>query len=578
MESRIAAAPVRCAHLRPRATGETIAMTLETSVRPAEAVETVPEAPLPPLPEGWRSLPRVFVNMARARASAPAIADSTGVSLTYGQTLLRSLALGRVLARVAGTEPYVGLLIPPTVPAAVANLALALWGKIPVNLNYTANQGLVDSSIDQCGITHVITSKKVLDKFKIRPKGTLIFLEDMPKQVTLLDKLWAAFVAKLVPTRAMSTFLPGLRNDQLDTTATVIFTSGSTGDPKGVVLSHGNVLSNIHQMNTHIELLPEESVLGILPFFHSFGFTITIWTVLCLGKKAVYHFNPLDGRIIGELCLKHRVTLLAGTPTFLRTYLHRCEREQFATMVHLLLGAEKLKPELEREIRTKLGVVPLEGYGCTETGPVVAVNVPTEKRARDGRTVAGNRPGTVGMPLPGTAIKTVDPESGAELPRGIEGVILVKGPQVMVGYLNRPEATAKVLRNGWYSTGDLGYLDADGFLKITDRLSRFSKIGGEMVPHLAVETAIMEATATDELRVAVTSLADSRRGERLAVLYTDLGMPPDEVCRRLNETALPKLWIPSADAFVKVDAIPILGTGKVDLRGLKQLAQERLGA
>jgi acyl-[acyl-carrier-protein]-phospholipid O-acyltransferase / long-chain-fatty-acid--[acyl-carrier-protein] ligase len=552
-------------------------MSLETPVRSAEAVEPSPDVALPPMPAWWRSLPGVFAQQARSQPGATAMSDSTGASLSYGQTLLRSLVLGRVLARTAGTAPYVGLLIPPTVPGAVANLALALWGRIPVNLNYTASEDLVNSSIDQCGITHVITSQKALNKFKMNPKGTLIFLEDVPKQVTLADKIWAAAVSKLVPLGTLGTFLPGLRNEQLDATATVIFTSGSTGDPKGVVLSHRNVLSNIHQMNSHL-VLRDEVVLGILPFFHSFGYTITIWTVLCLGKKSVYHFNPLDARIIGELCHKHRVTLLTATPTFMRAYLHRCEKEQFASIVHLLLGAEKLKPDLERDIRSKFGLIPLEGYGCTETGPVIAVNVPEEKRTRDGRMVPGNRPGTVGMPLPGTAIKTVHAETGELLPRGTEGVIEVKGPQVMVGYLNRPAETAKVLRNGWYSTGDLGYLDPDGFLKITDRLSRFSKIGGEMVPHMGVEAAIAEATGAPEHSAAVTSLADAKRGERLVVLYTDLGMPPEEVCRRLTQTTIPKLWVPSPDAFVHVEAIPILGTGKVDLRGLRQIAQERLGS
>jgi len=551
-------------------------MSLETAEKRVEAVGVEPDIALPPWPERWTSLPRAFVLQVRGRSSSPALADSTGTRLTYGQAFLRSLALGRVLARSVGDEKYVGLLIPPTVPGAVSNIALSLWGKIPVNLNYTASQALVDSSIDQCGIKHVVTSKRALDKFKLHPKGALLMLEDLAKQVTLADKVWAAIVAKVVPQAALGLFVPGLRNESLDATATVIFTSGSTGDPKGVVLSHRNILANVHQVNHQISILPNEVVLGILPFFHSFGFTITIWTVLCLGKQAIYHFNPLDARIIGELCHEYKVTLLATTPTFMRTYIQRCDRAQFASLVHLILGAEKLKPELEREIREKLGIEPLEGYGCTELSPVVAVNVPEEKRTHDGRTVHGNRPGTVGMPLPGTTIKTIDPETGADLPRGSEGVVLVKGPQVMVGYLNRPEASAKVLSDGWYTTGDLGYLDADGFLKITDRLSRFSKIGGEMVPHLGVESAIVEAAGVNEQNVAVTSLPDPKRGEHLVVLYTDMGMPPAEVCHRLFARGVPKLWIPPADDFVQVEAIPLLGTGKFDLRRIRQIAEDRL--
>jgi acyl-[acyl-carrier-protein]-phospholipid O-acyltransferase/long-chain-fatty-acid--[acyl-carrier-protein] ligase len=553
-------------------------MSLETVARPAKPASIVPDRPLLPLPPHWRSLPRAFVHRVRMHPKRQAMADSTGASLTYGETLLRSLALGRVLSRLLGPESYVGLLLPPTVPSAVANLALGLWGKIPVNLNYTASQALVDSSIDQTGIQHVLTSRKVLDRFKITPKGTLIFLEDIPKQVRLTDKLWAAAVSRVVPIAALGAFLPGLRGDHLDATATVIFTSGSTGDPKGVVLSHRNVLSNVHQMNEHIHLLEDESVLGILPFFHSFGFTVAIWTVLTLGKRVAYHFSPLDAKIIGSLCEKHGVTMIVGTPTFMRTYLQRCEPSQFATLVHLLLGAEKLKPDLAREIIDKLGIEPMEGYGCTELSPVVSVNVRHEVTFPDGRTVHGNRLGTVGIPLPGTAIRTVDLQTGADLPRGTEGMILVAGPQVMVGYLNRPEQTAKVLKDGWYTTGDLGYVDPDGFLKITGRLSRFSKIGGEMVPHEAVESEIMTVARANEQQVAVTALPDPKRGERLIVLYTDLGMPIEEVCRGLKAGTFPKIWVPSKEDFIQVEELPTLGTGKLNLRQLREIADERLGA
>ena len=531
-----------------------------------------PLRPLAPLPTAWRSLPRAFVVQARARWTSEAMADSTGASLTYGKTLISALALGRALARKWGPAGHVGLLVPPTVPAAVANLAVTLWGKVPVNLNYSASQSLVDASVDQCGITHVLTSAKVLDRFKITPKGRLILLEDIRNEVRLTDKVWAAAVAKLVPLGLMGAFVPGLVHDQPDATATVIFTSGSTGDPKGVVLSHRNVLSNVHQVEAAVHLKPEEVLLGVLPFFHSFGFTITIWTAICLNKKVVYHFNPLDARTIGKICELHKVTLLTGTPTFTRLYLKSCEAGQFKTITHWIVGAEKLKPELARDIQAALGIEPMEGYGCTELSPVVAVNVPREVDLPDGRKVHGNRLGTVGLPVPGTAIKTINPDTGADLPVGAEGMIAVKGPQVMVGYLNRPEATAEVLKQGWYSTGDIGYLDPDGFLKITDRISRFSKIAGEMVPHLAIESAILEATGVDENHLAVTGVPDPKHGERLCVLYTDLGISPAEVQQRLTAGPLPKVWVPSPRDFIHVNEIPITSTGKVDLRRLKEIA------
>jgi acyl-[acyl-carrier-protein]-phospholipid O-acyltransferase/long-chain-fatty-acid--[acyl-carrier-protein] ligase len=537
--------------------------------------------PYPPLrrlsafPGHWHSLPRAFIHQARMIGGRTAFADSTGTSLTYGQTLLRALVLGRVLAREWGTAQHIGLFVPPTVPAAVANVSASLWGKIPVNLNYSASQAVVDSSIDQCGITHVLTSAKVLDRFKITPKGTLILLEDIPKKVRLTDKIWAAMVAKLVPLTAMGPFVRGLRNESLDATATVIFTSGSTGDPKGVVLSHRNILSNVRQVDEHVHLKPEEVLLGILPFFHAFGFTVTIWTALCLGKKVVYHFNPLESKMIGKLCEQHKVTLLVGTPTFMRFYLKNCEPRQFQSITHLILGAEKLKPELARDIEEGLHIEPLEGYGCTELSPVVAVNVPREVEMPDGRTIHGNRVGTVGQPVPGTSIKTVDPDTKADLPAGTEGMIAVKGPQVMGGYLNQPEATAKVLQNGWYFTGDLGYVDADGFLKVTDRLSRFSKIAGEMVPHMGVESAIMEAAGVDEHHLAVTGIPDPKHGERLCVLFTDLGISPAELQKRLAASPCPKVWIPSPRDFIQVEEIPITSTGKVNLRQVKEIALEQ---
>ena len=524
-----------------------------------------PDRPLSPLPSHWRSLPRAFVHSARSKPKAPCLIDSTKTTLTYGETFLRAAALARILKRMLGPEEYVGVMIPPTVHGALANLAVALLGKVPVNLNYTASQTIVDSSIDQCGITHVLTSRRVLDKFKITPKGTLIFLEDLAKKATTADKIFAALVAKAVPIAMLGAFLPGLKGDSLGAIATVIFTSGSTGDPKGVLLSHGNVLSNIHQFKTQVELGADENILGVLPFFHSFGFTVTVWGVLSLGFAGTYHFSPLDARVIGNLCQEHKATILLITPTFLQGYLKRCDREQFATMRLPILGAEKLKPEVAQQIRDVLGIEPLEGYGCTELSPVVSVNCPNALKTRDGRTVPGNRPGTVGMPLPGTAIKTIDPETLADLPRGTEGMIQVKGPQVMVGYLNKPEATAKVVRDGWYNTGDLGFLDADGFLSITGRLSRFSKIGGEMVPHEGVESALIEAsgvTGHDTPILAVTAIPDPKRQERLIVLHTDHAGSPADLCRTLASGNLPRLWLPSPEDFVLVEHIPVAWLGQ----------------
>jgi acyl-[acyl-carrier-protein]-phospholipid O-acyltransferase / long-chain-fatty-acid--[acyl-carrier-protein] ligase len=550
-----------------------------SSVQQAEEVQisSIPAQPgfrpLPALPSEWRSLAHAFVSQVRRHWSDEAMCDGTGTRLTYGDALLRALVLGRFLSRTVAEETYVGVLLPPTVPAAVVNLSVVLQGKIPVNLNYTAGQEIINSSIKQCGISHVITSPRLLERFQIAPDARLLMLEEVAGQIRWSDKLAGLAQSRLLRRGILEGLIPGLAGPDLDSTATVIFTSGSTGDPKGVVLSHRNILSNVIQIEQQVHLEPDEVLLGILPFFHSFGNCVTIWTALALGKKVVYHHNPLDARTIGKLCQQHKVTLIAGTPSFTRLYIKSCPAEQFKTLTHLILGAEKLKTQLYRDINNWLGIEPMEGYGTTELSPVVAVNVPRKMQLADGREVHGNRPGTVGLPVPGTNLKTVDPDTGRDLPFGAEGVVAVKGPQVMVGYLNKPEATAKVIKDGWYLTGDLGYVDSDGFLKITDRLSRFSKIAGEMVPHLAVESAIMQITEADEHHVAVTAVPDSKHGERLCVIFTELGMSADEIHKALSTSGIPRLWIPSVRDFIQVSEIPITGTGKVDLRRLRDLAQ-----
>ncbi len=538
----------------------------------AVELEARPARPLPPLPAEWRSLGHALVASARANWSQPGLADSSKVELTFGETLIRSLALGRVLARTLGPEQHVGLLLPPMVPTTVTNLALALWGRVAINLNYTAGSELLDSAIAQAGITQILTSKVVLERLGLRPNAELILLEDLRPKVTAADKLWAAAMARVAPVRLLERVLPGLRPGRLDATAVVMFTSGSTGEPKGVMLTHRNILSNAHQVAHQLDFAPDDVVLGILPFFHCFGYTVTLWMTACLGVKTALHANPLDAQTIGDLCREHRVTILLAAPTFMRSYLERNEPEQFASVRKLVLGSEKLKPALAQAIRDRLGIEPLEGYGCSELSPAVAVNVP-ELTFPDGTRRPANRPGSVGIPLAGTLIATCDPDSGEPLPAGAAGLIWVKGPQVMAGYLARPDLTAEVMRDGWYCTGDLGHQDQDGFLHIGDRLSRFSKIGGEMVAHAAVESALMAATGADESSLAVTAVPDERRGERLIVIHTALD--PKAALRALGESGIPKLWIPGPDDFVQVEALPILGTGKLDLKALRALALAR---
>ena len=317
--------------------------------------------------------------------------------------------------------------------------------------------------------------------------------------------------------------------------------------------------------------------------FHSFGYTVTLWTVLTLDPKGVYHYTPLESRRIGALCREHGCTILIATPTFLQAYLRRCEPEDLRSLDVVFAGAEKLPPELAAAFQERFGVLPVEGYGATELSPVVSGNRPPSRdvQADPGRGhpagspgKCGNRIGTIGRPLAGIDVKVVDVDTGEDLSRGRQGMLLVRGPNVMKGYLNRPDLTAEVMRGDWYVTGDLAMLDEDNFISITGRISRFSKIGGEMVPHLRVEAAVREVLADcdQDVQLAVTAVQHPTRGERLVVLHTGLGMPATEVCRQMIARGLPPLWIPSPDSFRRVASIPQLGSGKLDMSRLKEMA------
>ncbi len=347
------------------------------------------------------------------------------------------------------------------------------------------------------------------------------------------------------------------------------------------MLSHYNVGSNVDAIEQLLQLEPSDTMMGVLPFFHSFGYTATLWLPMCFNAKVVYHFNPLDSRTIGDLCQKHSVTIALSTPTFMRAYLKRISPEQFARLDTVVVGAEKLPVDLARQFEEKFGVQPSEGYGTTELSPVAAVNIP-DHRSSD-ITQVGTKLGTVGRPIPGVLAKVVDPDTWEDLGLNHDGLLLIKGPNVMQGYLHHPEKTAEVIRDGWYNTGDFGCIDDDGFVRITGRQSRFSKIGGEMVPHLRVEeelTRIVDdpATAEVDLLVAVTSVPDEKKGERLVIVHKPLPQPVDVILKQLSQSGLPNLWLPAADSFVEVDEIPLLGTGKLDLKRLKDVALEHFGA
>lgn len=526
--------------------------------------------------EPYTTLLRKVLKRLHERASTTLVSDSTGAKLNGRETLLRALVLRRLLRQeLAADERNVGILLPPTVAGVVTNLALALDKRVAVNLNYSLTPELIRHSIKEAGIRHAITSRAFLQRMPVDiSPAEAIVLEDLGRRANSLDKALAAIGAYL-PVPLLERLL-GINKIPAESPMAIIFTSGSAGWPKGVILPWRSIEANTDMVDALLHLRPDDVMIGVLPFFHSFGYTITLWTPLARGIGAVYHTNPLEGRIIGRLIKERKATILLGTPTFLRAYQQRLAAEDFATIEVVASGSERLPAAVADAFEAKFGVRPFQGYGATEMGPIVSCNVPPN-RALD-HSSAGLREGTVGRPARGVRIDVRDPETGESLGPQQRGVLWASSPGVMLGYLNQPELTARTVVDGWYNTGDVVEVDDDGFIRIVGRASRFAKIGGEQVPFAAVEEALgplVGATEEGVPRAVVTAVPHEATGERLVVIHTALEQTPDALVKALVAAGLPRLFIPSPKDFFEVEALPLLGIGKVDLKGVDAIAQER---
>jgi acyl-[acyl-carrier-protein]-phospholipid O-acyltransferase/long-chain-fatty-acid--[acyl-carrier-protein] ligase len=504
------------------------------------------------------TLGRTFVRVAKSRAGTFCMADSTGQELTYGRALVAALLLSRIVRRLASRDTSVGLLLPASVGGALANIATSLAGKVPVNLNFTAGHDAMAAAIERCGIRTILTARAFLSKAGVETLDGMVYVEDLLPGISAFAKVPTALLARILPAAAINWLF--VHEGDGDSLATIIFSSGSSGVPKGVMLTHRNIVSNITAALQVFHLTGSDVMLGVLPFFHSFGFTGTLWLPILGRFGVVYHPNPMDAKTIGDLAGKHGATVLISTPTFCGGYIRKCSPEQFARLRYAIVGAEKLREPIAAAFKAKFGMDLIEGYGSTEMAPIVAVNTPER------------RTGSVGRPVPGTRAKVVDPVTGEGPLVDAEGVLLVSGPSRMRGYLGEPELTSSVLSGEWYITGDIARIDADGFIYITDRLSRFSKIAGEMVPHMKVEEEIQDLLA-DGCAAVVISVPDEAKGERLVAFYTDPNLTPPQLWERVAATTLPNLWIPKRDDLRFVEQIPTLGSGKVDLRSLRQRAE-----
>ena len=508
--------------------------------------------------------------------------DSTGAKAKPRDFFIKTLVARRLLRRevLGKDEKNVAILTPPSVGGVIINAALALDCRTAINLNYTFTSELLNYCLKQGEVKHVLTSRKVLEKLKFDLDAEVVCIEDIINKVTLWDKIAAALQAFVVPAWMLERMF-GLHKIKADDTISIIYTSGSTGKPKGAMISHRAVSQEIEGFDNLIKLSPEVKLLGVLPFFHAFGFTIEIWVPMVKMVCSVYHITPLEPKAIGELCQKHDCNLVVTTATFARTWLRKCPKENFERMHSVVCGAEKMPVDFADAWEEKYGHRPVEGYGTTELSPVVGVNIPPARQHDDYQPCL--REGSIGRPMPYIATKIVAPETWRELPPDTPGMLVVKGPTVMTGYYKEPELTAKAIRNGWYVTGDIARIDKDGFIFITGRESRISKIGGEMVPHIMIEETLLKllrkyetAENTDDegkVPLAVAALPDEKKGERIIVLYTNLPTTPDVLCREMLSTGCPNIWVPSPLNFFQIDEIPLLATGKLDLGKLREMVK-----
>ena len=509
------------------------------------------------------------------------VADAQGTELNNVKFIAAVLSFAKVLKTKLRGQQHVGVLLPSSAAGAIVNMALFVLGKVPVNLNYTLSAESMQKALAKAQIDTVLSSAKFLDKltakgfdFNAILADKLLFAEDIAKGLNKATKTHAFLTALFAPQWWIK--LRYFADVKLDDTATILFSSGSEGDPKGIELSHKNLLTNIKQVSELLNFRRDDVILNSLPIFHSFGLTVTTLLPLCEGVKMVSVADPTDGATIGKMSAKHGVSILFGTSTFFRLYTRNKKLHplMFQNVRIVIAGAEKLKPDVKDAFRLKFGLEIHEGYGTTETAPVAAVNVPNILEKDSLKELTFTKEGTVGLPLPGTIIKIVDPDTLNELKTGEDGLILIGGGQVMKGYLDDPEKTAEVIAEldgvRYYKTGDKGHIDEHGFVTIVDRYSRFAKIGGEMISLGAVEANLSQAIGEDAVFVA-TAVNDNKKGESV-VLLVKSELTISEIQQRIKALNIPPIMLPS-EIFL-VDEIPLLGSGKIDFKRAKLLATE----
>jgi acyl-[acyl-carrier-protein]-phospholipid O-acyltransferase/long-chain-fatty-acid--[acyl-carrier-protein] ligase len=496
------------------------------------------------------TLVEMFVRTAKAQGPKLAIIDrGTGHRVSYKAALLRTLVLSRSLEQY---DPgFIGVMIPNSAGAALTVIAAVMSGRTPVMINYSTGAAQ-NCRVAQSRLAFrtIITSRALLAKMKIPEVEGMVFIEDIAAGVSSATKVSALLKASLPPARLCRMLHPGTPDDNV----VILFTSGSERDPKAVPLSNRNLIANIEAMRTAMSLSPDDIILGNLPVFHVFGLNTNLWLPLVLGMTLVTYPSPIEFRAVCTAIREERITMVVGTPSFLLGYLQKSEPGDFASVRLLVTGADKCPEALRRGYWEKHQLALLEGYGTTETSPVISVNAPDR-----------NRPGSVGRVLPGVQVRMENYETGEACGTGEIGKILVKGDNVMTGYFDDFEGSALKIRHGWYDTGDMGFMDEDGFLWHVGRLARFLKVGGEMVSLVKVEDVLERALPAGVL-CSVVEVPDPFRGSKIVAVVT-ASVDEREVLRQMSGE-LPNIALPRQ--FVVVPELPRMSSGKIDFRTLTE--------
>ena len=504
---------------------------------------------------------------------------SNDSEILFSKILPVAIALSKFIIQETD-KPRVAIVLPPGKAGLIANLAVLFAGKVPVNLNFTASHDAIRSSIRQADVDRFITADPFVRKvssFPWPPNRDLIFIERTIPEIKKEIVKWG-LISKFLPAPFLANML-GLNKRCNNDEAILLFTSGSSGEPKGVPLTHRNVMANVLQFGSRLNIGRDASILGCLPLFHSFGCTVTLWYPIIDGVNLVTYPSPLETKRLAELISLHQINVLLATPTFLRGYMKRIDPAQLKSLQLVVTGAEKLPQNLADAFEEKFGVRPMEGYGLTETSPATNVNLPTPESVANYHSMPAQLNGAVGQLLPGIAIRLTDPVTNAPVPLDQPGIINLKGPNIFTGYLRDVKRSNEVLTaDGWFKTGDVGVFDADGFLHIQGRISRFSKIAGEMVPHETLEAAINKVLGLDtetERKIAIVGVPDEKKGEAIVLLSTIAGQALEQECidlrYKLLDEGITSLWCPRQ--IIPVKEIPLLASGKLDIKGCQELAK-----